>query len=265
MEKQILRWPFPKEPYPGLWKLGSKIILPFVGACSKIWVCYFNRTKLYNVDVIREAVSNRPKGQSLITISNHSCCMDDPFLACMLSWRQIFSPSLYRWTLAAHEICFSNDLHSKFFGLGRSIPVIRGNGVHQKGLSYSIEKLNQGEWVHIFPEGKIIWDSSWTKLRWGVGRMIYESNNTPLVVPIYHLGMDKVLPSSEPPFIPRVGKTVSVVIGEPIDVSEAKNKCHHEQMDPVEARIFLTSVIQEKFDLLKSDVLKYNDQIGQST
>ena len=64
--------------------------------------------------------------------------------------------SRLRWTLGAQEICFEEkpSLVQKFFVAGRVIPIVRGDGIYQRGMDIALEKLNANEWVHIFPEGK---------------------------------------------------------------------------------------------------------------
>lgn len=71
-----------------------------------------------------------------------------------LNIKNLFRPSKMRWSLAAHDICFTCWQHSYLFSLGKCIPVIRGAGVYQTAVDFCIEQLARGGWVHVFPEGE---------------------------------------------------------------------------------------------------------------
>ena len=76
--------------------------------------------------------------------------------------------------------------------------------------------MDLGDWAHVFPEGKVNLTQEWMRLKWGVGRLIAEARIPPLVLPFWHEGINDVLPVGKP-YIPRIGKKVTVVIGEVID------------------------------------------------
>lgn len=99
-----------------------------------------------------------------------------------------------RWTLAAKEICFSRPFHSLIFRLGKVLPVVRGEGIYQPIMNQVLDDLNNGDWVHIFPEGKVNEKKEYIRLKWGVGRLVADAKITPIVLPFYHYGR-KILDS----------------------------------------------------------------------
>ncbi|XP_054719679.1 tafazzin-like isoform X2 [Uloborus diversus] len=172
-------------------------------------------------------------------------------MAGILDWRHVLNSRIMRWTAAAHDICFTNDWHAQFFALGKTIPVIRGAGVYQRGMDFCLDRLNAGAWVHFFPEGKVnMAKNEFIRLKWGIGRLIAECKICPIVIPFWHLGMDSVLPNVEP-YRPKIGQKVTIYIGNPIDFTIIRDKFSSEYKSAVKRRKVITDKIQEQLFQLK--------------
>ena len=77
-------------------------------------------------------------------------------------------------------------------------------------------------WVHVYPEGRIHQkaDRTMRYFRWGVARLILESDPCPDLIPIFIEGFEQVMPESRqfPRFIPRSGKDIHVSFGQKVDM-----------------------------------------------
>lgn len=129
---------------------------------------------------------------------------------------------------------------------GKCIPVIRGIGVYQDAVNLCIQKAKQGHWVHVFPEGKVNMTKEEMRLKWGVGRIIYESPRVPIILPMWHEGMDEVLPNVEP-YILKWGKKVTLNVGKPIDLNDFIDDLKCRGVPEPEARKLITDKIQKVF------------------
>lgn len=193
------------------------VAVPVIGNVCHVFMHGLNRIQVYGVEKLHEALLDRSKDKPLLTVSNHVASVDDPFvIAALLPPRVLFDAQNVRWTLCATDRCFKNPVTSAFFRSVKVLPVSRGDGIYQKGMDMAISKLNRGGWVHIFPEGSRSRDGGKTmgSSKRGVGRLVVDADNVPIVVPFVHSGMQEIMPIGAN--LPRIGKTVMVLIGDPI-------------------------------------------------
>ncbi|XP_058828851.1 tafazzin isoform X2 [Topomyia yanbarensis] len=246
-------WIFPQLRRPSrLWRIASTGVIGLVGFFSKVIIVWLNKARVHNIEVLENALENRPTGIPLLTVSNHHSCFDDPGMWGLLKLKNVCNKNVIRWSMAAHDICFTNKYHSLFFMYGKCIPVVRGAGVYQPAVDLCIEKLKLGHWVHVFPEGKVNMTKEDLRFKWGVGRIIYEAPVLPIIVPIWHIGMETVLPN-EPPYYLRLGKKLTYNFGKPIDLNELMQRLRESPVSEEDARRIITDRIQEEMMVLKEE------------
>jgi monolysocardiolipin acyltransferase len=154
--------------------------------------------------------------RGLLSFSNHVSLFDDPLLLSNLGSSDV---KKVRWIAADHKNFFGSNLKGLIYSSGRCVPIIRGGGLNQPGFDFLIERLRNGEWVHIFPEGGRTRDKEYRLQRdfkVGIGKLIYEAN--PVLMPFYHYGMHHVLPIASA--IPKRGKRIQVYFGHATTVDE---------------------------------------------
>lgn len=84
-------------------------------------------------------------------------------------------------------------------------------------------KRSRPSWVHVFPEGFVLqlhtpYQNSMRYFRWGVSRLILESTVTPLVLPMFSTGFEKIAPEDDSLF-KYWGSEINVYFGELINDS----------------------------------------------
>ncbi|KAI8589199.1 acyltransferase-domain-containing protein [Geranomyces variabilis] len=208
---------------------------------------YCKRTRTLNEQRLFRTVLDRTD-RPLITVANHSSVLDDPGMG-VLPWSILLHKRRMRWSLGAKEICFGTPFTSWFFGSGQVIPTVRGDGVFQPAIDVALAKLAHNGWIHIFPEGKVNQLREQLPYRWGVGRLILESPQPPLVLPIWHRGFEAAMPEDAPDgrYYPRPGKELVVAVGEVMDfATNGVLEKAHALGDEAKARAFVTAFVREK-------------------
>ncbi|KAF8084472.1 hypothetical protein N665_0716s0018 [Sinapis alba] len=232
------------EEESALFRMLQAVAVPLIGNACHVFMNGLNRVQVYGLEKLHDALLNRPKNKPLVTVSNHVASVDDPLvIASLLPPKLLLDARNLRWTLCATDRCFKNPVTSAFFRSVKVLPVSRGEGIYQQGMDIAISKLNSGGWVHIFPEGSRSRDGGKTmgSAKRGIGRLILDADTLPMVVPFVHTGMQDIMPIGAS--LPRISKTVTVIIGDPIHFSDlldtegAKHVSRKQLYDAVSSRI----------------------------
>ncbi|XP_061187651.1 tafazzin-like [Saccostrea echinata] len=259
-------WLFPDGRSPvraKLWNWSSNFVCGLAGVVCKVYLERLNSCTVYNREKMIDTFDEmRKSGRSLITYCNHDSCIDDPTTLAMMKWRQVMNGKRLRWVLVADEICFTSKPLALFFSLGKAIPTIRGEGIYQKPMDFAMEKIDQGGWVHVFPEGKINLEKTYMRFKWGIGRLLTEAKQCPIVLPYYHMGMDDALPTKTP-YIPRIKKKITILVGTPIDFTEEIERLRH-KMTATELRKHFTDILQEKLYALRKEAEELHQKHKES-
>jgi monolysocardiolipin acyltransferase len=201
------------------WKPGKRWYHPFVAfltiRLSRFIMRTMNSLEIEGAERF-QALKQR-QGRGLLTFSNHVAMFDDPILPSNFDLPPFDG---LRWCAADALNFFGTAPKAWLFTVGKGVPIVRGSGLGQTGFGFLRDRLNEGDWVHIFPEGGRTRDPEGLMrlpFKAGVGRLMAEAH--PIALPYYHHGMREVLPLGA--LRPRRGKVVRLAFGEPIDCDEA--------------------------------------------
>lgn len=212
---------------------GRSATLGIVSIFGKLVMHVMNRSHVDNQDGLMDAVLRREKDLGLITVSNHASTLDDPMLFCGIFPISFFFTEHWhrrvRWSICAREMCYSNVFLAQFFKSGKTLPIERGGGLYQPVMNVVAHAVARGDWVHVFPEGKIHFNDGREvgPLKWGVGKVCCDSfllsGKVPMIVPFHHVGMTSLMPKGS--VIPGIGNSVRVKVGDSVDLSDVIEQC----------------------------------------
>lgn len=185
--------------------LRRHLATPVVVAACRVLMEGLNHLEIHNREAFDEA---RASGRPLLTFSNHVSLFDDPWLVATFSGMRW---SRARWCATDALNFFDNRITARFFSFGKGVPIVRGVGLDQPGMHFLRDRLREGEWVHIFPEGGRSRTPRELRvpLKTGMAHLIKDTR--PLLLPFHHRGMERVLPIGAT--MPRFGNELGLRFG----------------------------------------------------
>jgi len=230
----------------------KSIEMALVTLIGRLFFSGLNEATILHRDRLLACTLERPAGTGLMTVMNHTSTVDLPFtLGALMPNKALWEARMLCWTLAALDMCFRDPFRAAFFSNGRLMPVDRHAGIEQPMLGAFSQRLANGEWVHVFPEGRVSRDGEMAAFRRGAARVLYDAYTAeravPIVLPLYQDGSHLILGVKKR--IPRIGNKVGICVGEPIDVRPFIASLHSQGKSRDEILTALTDLL---FDAVKN-------------
>ena len=146
-----------------------------------------------------------PRNGGVLLLANHACYLD-PFIIGTVATREIYA-------MARHDI-FQIPILNKILAAFNAYPVKRGTA-DRGALRDTIDLLQSGEAVLIFPGGTRTIDGALQKVHRGVSFIVHNANVP--TIPVFLKGAEQLMPRDSKYIRPT---KLSVTFGEPIDFTK---------------------------------------------
>ncbi|MEW6616629.1 MAG: lysophospholipid acyltransferase family protein [Thermodesulfobacteriota bacterium] len=164
---------------------------------------------------------NIPRSGGVILAPNHISYLD-PLLLGVGVKRKVYS--------MAKEELFKNAILRFIMTHLKAFPVKRGR-VDRYALKRSLQILNQGKVLNVFPEGTIPLNSNTIEGKPGVAWLALKANVP--VVPVKIIGSEKLLPDGK--VFPKMGRA-RIIFGQPLSFKTKDNR-HKKNREKISGKI----------------------------
>ena len=71
--------------------------------------------------------------------------------------------------------CYRFCGRRQFFQSGKTLAIERGKGLNQPVMRVAAQRVAQGDWLHVFPEGRVGYAGSMGPFKWGIGKIVCDT------------------------------------------------------------------------------------------
>jgi len=186
-------------------------------------VCFYTMTGLFSLRTTGS--QNVPRSGPLLILSNHQTFLDPVLVGLAI-------PRYVRWV--ARQTLHKNRWLSRLIDSLRAIPIDH-RGFSREGLQATLNALDEGACVGMFPEGERTHTGELEPFKPGVSLLIKRTN-----APILPAGIaggyaafsrHRKFPSFAPLFLPATDATIAVSVGKPIDPAKYEKMSREEMLE----------------------------------